>query len=127
MRALTAKQVKDRGLKVQTGKGKLSAVEQEAGVDKQTGEVVTRPGTAYRGVDRGGKAFTLTPDPGFSHNPGREMALFDAGAGPPVLRDLVVTGQKSWRDFALPEKLSLSVTPLAWASPVGLSKWSRCF
>ena len=46
------KQVKDRGLKVQTGKGKLSTVQQEAGVDKQTGEVITRPGTAYRGVDR---------------------------------------------------------------------------
>ena len=52
MRALTVKQVKDRGLKVQRGKGKLSTVQQEAGVDKQTREVITRPGTAYRGVDR---------------------------------------------------------------------------
>ena len=111
VRALTAKQVKDRGLKVQTGKGRLSTVQQEAGVDKQTGEVITRPGTAYRGVGPGGNPFTLTPDPGFSYNPGREMALFDAGAGPPVLRDLVVTGQKSWRDFALPEKLPTLPAP----------------
>ena len=102
VRALTAKQVKDRGLKVQTGKGRLSAVEQEAGVDKQTGEVITRPGTAYRGVDRGGNPFTLTPDPGFSYNPGREWPIFDAKGNVPDAVSRLVNDQRAFRDFALP-------------------------
>ena len=114
VRALTAKQVKDRGLKVQTGKGRLSTVQQEAGVDKQTGEVITRPGTAYRGVGPGGKAFTLTPDPGFSYNPGREMALFDAKGNVPDTIERLAGSQRSFRDFALPP---LADTPASLRLP----------
>ena len=48
VRALTPEQVQARGLRVRSSEGALEEVEQEVGVDRRTGEVVNRPGTAYR-------------------------------------------------------------------------------
>ena len=69
VRALTAAQVRGRGLQVHDSAGALNTVQQEVGLDKRTGAVITRPGTAYRfrGVD--GDMHTLTPDPGWGSAP----------------------------------------------------------
>ena len=69
VRALTAAQVRGRGLQVHDSAGALNTVQQEVGVDKRTGEVITRPGTAYRFRGGDGDMHTLTPDPGWGSAP----------------------------------------------------------
>ena len=68
VRALTAAQVRARGQRVSDSAGALETVQQEVGVDKRTGEVITKPGTAYR-FRAGGEAHVLTPDPGWGAAP----------------------------------------------------------
>ena len=68
VRALTAAQVRARGLRVSDSAGSLETVQQEVGVDKRTGEVVTKPGTAYR-FRAGGEVRVMTPDPGWGAAP----------------------------------------------------------
>ena len=68
VRALTAKQVRARGLRVSDSAGALETVQQEVGVDKRTGEVIVRPGTAYR-FRAGGEVRVMTPDPGWGSAP----------------------------------------------------------
>lgn len=67
VRALTAEQVKRRGITVESSQGHLTEVMQEVGVNQRTGEVITRPGTRYTAPD----GETMTPSPGWSYNPGR--------------------------------------------------------
>jgi SPP1 gp7 family putative phage head morphogenesis protein len=64
VRALSDKNLKDRGLIVENSKGKLS--EQEVLVSKKTGEL--RPVTVYRDPLTGEK---IAPDVGFNYNPGK--------------------------------------------------------
>ena len=64
IRALTAEQVKAKGLKVQTSQDRLRPITQEVGIDKATGEVITREGMAYSAQDAYGRPFTLTPGAG---------------------------------------------------------------
>ncbi len=65
VRALTADQVKRRGLRVADSAGRLETVQQRVGVDKRTGEAVERPGTAFRVRD----GQTMTPDAGWGSAP----------------------------------------------------------
>jgi len=69
VRALTAAQVRSRGLRVRDSAGALTSAPQKVGVDKRTGEVIERPGTAYRfrGVD--GEMHTMLPDAGWGSAP----------------------------------------------------------
>ena len=69
VRALTAAQVRSRGLRVRDSAGALTSVQQKVGVDKRTGEVIERSGTAYRfrGVD--GETHTMLPDAGWGSAP----------------------------------------------------------
>ena len=69
VRALTAEQVRSRRLQVRGSEGALEEVEQEVGVDRRTGEVVTRPGTAYRFQTATGENVTMLPDPGWGSAP----------------------------------------------------------
>ena len=69
VRVLTDDQVKQRGLRVRDSDGALKTVEQKVGVDKRTGEVVTRPGTAYRFRGPGGQRRVMTPDAGWGSAP----------------------------------------------------------
>ena len=115
VRALTEAQVKERGLKIKRSRGRLKTVPQAVGVDKRTGEVITRAGTAYRGTDAAGQSFTLTPDPGWSHNPGRDFPLFDPLGQTPDSLARLASGQQTFRDFALP---AFSQTPAALRLPV---------
>ena len=69
VRALTAAQVRSRGLRVSDSAGALKTVQQEVGVDKRTGEVVTRQGTAYRFRGADGQVHVMTPDAGWGSAP----------------------------------------------------------
>ena len=86
VRALTESQVRSEGLRVHDSRrdGELRQVVQEAGIDKHTGEVDKRLGTAYTWTDAAGQTHTLLPDPGWSYNPGR------SGQGLP---DIALTAQ----------------------------------
>ena len=80
VRALTAAQVRARGLRVSDSAGALEAVQQEVGVDKRTGEVIVKPGTAYR-FRAGGEVHVMTPDPGWGSAP-RGLPPTAAAPGP---------------------------------------------
>ena len=69
VRALTPEQVRSRGLRVRSSEGALDQVEQEAGVDRRTGEVIIRPGTAYRFQTVTGEHVRMAPDPGWGSSP----------------------------------------------------------
>lgn len=60
VKALTTGELKERGLKVSRSKDRLRKVEQQVGVNKRTGEVITTQGTAYSFRDRDGKRHTIT-------------------------------------------------------------------
>lgn len=108
VRALTEGQVRARGLRVRDSRrdGELRRVTQEVGTDKRTGEVVTRPGTAWAWTDAGGK-HVLLPDPGWSHNPGASpfggLVPGDRGAVRPL--DPAVGEGRGWRALGLPPRL----------------------
>ena len=69
VRALTGDQVQQRGLRVRGSGGDLQTVDQRVAVDKRTGEIVTRPATAYRFRGAGGKTHVMTPDAGWGSAP----------------------------------------------------------
>ena len=69
VRALTADQVRRKGLRVRDAAGSLTTVQQRVGVDKRTGEVIERPGTAYRFRSADGVTHTMAPDPGWGTAP----------------------------------------------------------
>ena len=79
VRALTADQVKRRGLRVVDSAGRLETVQQQVGVDKRTGEVIERPGTSFRLRD----GQTMIPDAGWGSAPA-PRGLAPAPAAAPV-------------------------------------------
>ncbi len=109
VRALTDRQVASMGLATyDTTKGDatdgLLTPEREPpaiGVDRRTGEELRRPGTSYV-FDVGGRAVTVTPDPGWSYNPGRTGALFGPLSGDPTRMLPLVGGQTTAADLGLP-------------------------
>ncbi len=70
IRALSERDIKRRNLPVSQGKDHLQKINQVAGVNKRTGEVIHREGVTYRGPGPTGKRVAMTPDPGWSYNPG---------------------------------------------------------
>ena len=94
VRSLSERQMRRRGLRV-IEDTTVSDVAQQVGVDKRTGEVMTRPGRRVAFVD-GGERITFSPDPGWSYNPGR-------GALPPPnpSNARAVAGQPDWRSYDL--------------------------
>ena len=101
VRPLTAKQVEGR--KIESSRGHLAEVQQRAGVDKLTGEVIERPGTAYRFRDAAGKEHVLLPDPGWSYNPGSGGTFGPIDGDQTRLDAIVGDGGKTWRHFGLPQ------------------------
>lgn len=109
VRALTERQVRASGLAVyDTRKGDgadgLLTPERDppaVGVDRRTGEEIKRPGTSLV-FDRGGRAVTVTPDPGWSYNPGRAGAPFGPLTGDPTRLLPMVGGQTTASDLGLP-------------------------
>ena len=85
VRALTADQVRRRGLRVHDSAGSLTTVQQRVGTDKRTGEVIERPGTAYRFRGRDGEMHTLIPDAGWGSAPrGLPPTIVPPAAPPPA-------------------------------------------
>ena len=74
--ALTAEDLKEQKLQVSDSADGLHEISQEVGVDKATGEVIHRPGTRYDFIDAAGNPQSMTPDPGWSYNPGKAGPRF---------------------------------------------------
>ena len=72
VRALTESQVEARGLQVRDSAGHLREVDQYAGKNRRTGEILTRPGTEYGWIGADGRHHGLLPDAGWSYNPGKD-------------------------------------------------------
>ena len=110
VRPLTKSQVEARGLTVSRGARGLHPVTQRVGVDKRTGEEITTEGVEYR-YRAGGRRHVLLPDAGWSYNPGAAAPLYDAPAGDPTLRSLVVEGQRTWQGWGLPARVPAIPAP----------------
>lgn len=108
VRPMTAQQVKGR--KIESSDGQLTQVQQRAGVT-QTGEVIERPGTAYRFRDATGKKHVLLPDPGWSYNPGAGAPFGPIEGDPTRLTAIVGDEGKTWRHFGLPPRPTTSPAP----------------
>lgn len=115
VRALTAKEVEDRGLVISDSAGSLSDVTLEAGVNKRTGEVVTVDGKSYTFTKKDGKRHVLTPDAGWNYNPGKAKTLFDLDRSPGggALQTLA-DKQETYKSFGLPR---LADTPAGLRLP----------
>lgn len=74
--ALSPEDLKEQKLQVSNSEGNLHEISQEVGVDKATGEVIYRPGTRYDFIDDAGNPQSMTPDPGWNYNPGKEGPRF---------------------------------------------------
>lgn len=74
--ALTEREVKRRGLKVESSIGNTSFKTVDTGTNKQTGEVSTANVIVLRTTDQAGKRVTFSPDPGFNGSP-VQSHLFD--------------------------------------------------
>jgi len=68
VRALSVDNVKERGLKIETGAGRIETVERL--VSKTTGEL--RPATRIRVTDAVGQPVTVATGPGWAYNPGKQ-------------------------------------------------------
>ena len=108
--ALTADEVKEMGLVVSTSGDALRQVKQELGIDKRTGEVINVDGTAYTFKGKDGKSHVLSPDPGWNYNPGKAQTQYDS-LGIDMVDDVVLAGQKGWKDLGLPDRLPLTPAP----------------
>lgn len=75
VRALTERQLEREGLQVERGEDYLTLVQREAGIDARTGEVVMVDQAQVRLP--GGR--TMSPDVGWSYNPGAAAFGVDAG------------------------------------------------
>ena len=92
--ALSERDMERQGLTVSDSEGHLQQIKQEAGVNKRTGEVITVRGTQYRFTGKDGKSRVMTPDPGWSYNPGRAGGG-SAGTAPPGASASRVVGAES--------------------------------
>ncbi len=98
VRALTPAQTRARGLHVADSAGMLHDVEQVVGVDRRTGEEIRRPAKRLT-IEAGTRVVSLTPDPGWNHNPGMGRPLFElepSAIGP------AVGDAATWRNYGLP-------------------------
>ena len=92
IRALSAEEVEQRGLSISSSAGKLHQVAQRVGLDKRTGEIITRPATEFRSGS-GKAAVRMTPDPGWNYNPGATGG--DPGNLPPLAVPARATGRRA--------------------------------
>lgn len=92
VRALTAEQVKQRGIRVESAGAALTLVDKPLG--GESGE--TRPVAQLTVTDRNGRPVTVSPGVGWSYNPGK--AAFDPGLGKydPDIRALYEEAAVSW-------------------------------
>ncbi len=116
VRTLSDNALNRRGLKVESSKGKLKKFEQQAAVDKTTGEVITEPAVRYVGKDATGRQVMFAPDAGFGYNPGRARPIYDLeGQLPDAIGSaggrkvaLLKPDQKTFKDYGLPSARDLA-------------------
>lgn len=72
VRTLSERKLKREGLKVESSAGKLFKGTQEIGFDRETGEVIKKEVTGYRGRDIAGRKVAVKPHAGFDSNPAKE-------------------------------------------------------
>lgn len=74
--ALSEREVKRRGLKVESSAGMVTTKTVDSGFNKRTGEVNSTNVIVLRTTDAAGKQITFSPDPGFNGSPAQSH-LFD--------------------------------------------------
>ena len=82
VRALREKQIERKGIEVETAQGKI--FEMDKPLSKRTGEM--RPVGAMRVTDTSGRTVTVSPDVGWSYNPGVTNFKPDLKRYPPKMR-----------------------------------------
>lgn len=70
VRALSEADLDRYGLEVDSSAGHLTEEIADAGVDKRTGEIIRKPVTVWRGMDRLGNDAVFRTDAGWNYNPG---------------------------------------------------------
>ena len=105
VRSLTERQVRRRGIRVNTDT-EVEAFNERVSVDKRTGELIERPAKRTSWKDPEGGRREFKPDPGWSYNPGRESFAW----APPRQGLLAIPGQRTWKDYRLPNAKNLPAT-----------------
>lgn len=82
VRTLSERDLKRHGLKVESSADKLFKSRQRIGVDRETGEIIDKEVTGYRGRDIAGRKVTVKPHAGFDYNPGKEWSWNPSGNTP---------------------------------------------
>jgi SPP1 gp7 family putative phage head morphogenesis protein len=99
VRALSERNLKDRGLEAETSDGKLRTKMVEAGTDRRTGEIRRTEVTGISLGSRGGKPVTFFTDPGFNYNPARAAYLPDLDRYPADTARQYVEGALTGPEF----------------------------
>lgn len=102
VRALSERDLKRLGLEVSNSADALEEIDQSYGVDRVTGEVITRPATAWKGIGLDGRPIRFAPDPGFGFIP---------GASEPMLLSIGDKALAALGDAANPELVKLGTSP----------------
>ncbi len=102
VRALTEAEVRATGRRV-VDRVEVTDVEHQVGVDRETGEVITRPGKRI-GWTAAGEKRTFSPDPGWSGRPGSSLVRPGGGGEPGP-------DEPTWRTFGRPAAADLPAAP----------------
>ena len=84
VRTLSERKLEREGLKVESSKDKLFKSRQQVGVDRETGEIVEKEVTGYKGRDIAGRKIAVKPHAGFDYNPGKEWSRWDPNGNTPT-------------------------------------------
>lgn len=97
VRALSETALRRRGGAVESSEGHLSEQIVDAGVDRDTGEIIQKPVTVWRGKDRLGRDAVFRTDPGWNYNPGEAAFGRDAA----LMRKLTLVEDQAIRSQAI--------------------------
>ncbi len=105
VRALSDRNLADRGLEVEQSEGRIVTRQAEAGVDLRTGEIRMVPITGIRVLGPKGKPMVMWTDPGWNYNPARDAYMPDLDRYPAdtarQFTEGVVTGPEFGRWFRI--------------------------
>ena len=111
VRALSQEELEQRDLKVSNSRDRLKEIEQQVGVDKRSGEVISKPATQYTTPS----GTTMTPDPGWNYNPGDPEASQGGdrdGGGKKMVEEFIpAENQTTWRESGRPPATQLPFNP----------------
>ena len=104
VRALTERELADRGLAVSDSRAFLDTVDRPVATDSRTGEVTMRPASRYIGPGSDGELVSVTLPPEWSYNPGKASTM---PVPPGGIRGVLPGApfQPSWSTLGLPAAL----------------------